>query len=79
MTTDNALLNDALITSFALQDNQTIWLATGNYGLFKIQPDKTKAKVLEHLSETEGLLANATLDLVADEKRNYLWCAHYNG
>ena len=79
VTTDNALLNDALITSFALQDNQTIWLATGNYGLFKIQPDKTKAKVLEHLSETEGLLANATLDLVADEKRNYLWCAHYNG
>ena len=79
VTTDNALLNDALITSFALQDNQTIWLATGNYGLFKIQPDKTKAKVLEHLSETEGLLANAALDLVADEKRNYLWCAHYNG
>lgn len=69
-------LDDAIITSVVLINDSTICAATGNYGIFLVCPEKTSAGVLQHITETDGLLSNAVLDL---RYGNGLWCAHYNG
>jgi signal transduction histidine kinase/ligand-binding sensor domain-containing protein len=77
--TDNALLNDAIVTSFTTTDKQSIWLSTGNFGIFKIIPNGSTAKIVYQSNEQDGLLADAVLDIVYDEINKYIWCAHYNG
>lgn len=79
VTTNDALLNNAIVTSFATTDKKSIWLSTGNYGIYKIIPNKTKAVTEFHNNVNDGLLADAVLDIIYDDANKYLWCAHYNG
>lgn len=77
--TGNQWLDNGLITAIKHEENNVVWVSTGNNGIFKVQLSKRNGKVLEHLDNTNGLLANAVLDIIYDDKSKFIWCAHYNG
>ncbi len=74
---NDEVLNDAIITSIVAVSDSTVWVSTGNYGIFLVEPEKTSAKILQQINQKNGLLSDAVLDLRFDNRQ--LWCAHYNG
>ncbi len=70
-------LNEAIITSIVLVSKTSVWVATGNYGIYLVELKKTSANVLLQINQSNGLLSDAVLDMLYDGRR--LWCAHYNG
>ncbi len=71
-------LSTAIITSLISNIDNTLWVATGNFGIYHIKINRGSATILQHIDRESGLLSDAVLDLLKDNT-NKIWVAHYNG
>lgn len=68
----DSLLNQTRITSMSVDQNSTIWVGTGNSGLFGLYPSGRTINSTHSVFDKDSLSSNAVMSLFVD-RSNVLW------